>query len=334
MTSSRLFRNLPLIPIGRDLPEDPKDAVRWLERAADRGDSDAQYNLGVILLHGGKLLEAMNVFRHAYYQGHEPAGLQIGAMCRREDGRPATDEDIANWYRPIAEEGHPVAQFALAVIYEHGRGAEQSSAEAARWLRLAGKQGHRVAQAELGTMLEYGLGIEQDQRKATKWLLLAAAQGSWSARSILAKKYLYGHGVEQDAEEAERLLLLCCENGMTNSMAVMASPRALGRVIRKDHKQAVKWFRRVFDKADADTLYRFGHDLLTVGKVSEGDRFLAYTWFRLAAHKGHDVAWEACLSLERDLPANRLHASRMIARKSIRSHSRRKWRRHHRSRKK
>ena len=334
MTSGRLFRNLPLIPMGRDLPEDPKDAVRWLERAADRGDPDAQYNLGVILLHGGKLLEAMNVLRYAYYQGHKRAGLQIGAMCMREDGRPATDEDIANWYRPIAEEGHPVAQFALAIIYKDGRGAEQSSAEAARWLRRAGKQGHRVAQAELGTMLEYGLGIERDQRESTKWLLLAAAQGSWSAHSILAKKYLYGEGVKQDAEEGERLLLLCCENGMISSMAVMASLRAIGRALRKDHRQAVKWFRRVFDKADADCLYRFGEDLLTIGQVREGDRFLAYTWFQMAAHKGHDVAREACLSLEHDIPANRLHASRMIVRESIRSRRRRKWPRHRRSRRK
>lgn len=183
-------------------------------------------------------------------------------------------------------------------------------------------------------MLEYGLGIEQDQRESTKWLLLAAAQESWSARSVLATKYLYGHGVQQDAEEAERLLLLCCNHGRIEAMASMASLHALGRVLRKDHKQAVKWFRRVLDKADADRLYRFSHDLLTVGEVSEGDRSLAYTWFRLAAHKGHDLAWEACLGLERDMPANRLHASRMIARKSIRSRSRRKWRRHHQSRRK
>ena len=327
-----MFRNLPLIPMGRDLPEDPKDAVRWLGRAADHGDPDAQYNLGVILLHGGKLLEAMNVLRHAYYQGHEPAGLQIGAMCMREDGRSATDEDIANWYRPIAEEGHPVAQFALAIIYEHGRGAEQSSAEAARWLRRAGKQGHCVAQAELGTMLEYGLGIERDQRESTKWLLLAAAQGSWSAHSILARKYLYGEGVEQDAEEAERLLLLCCGNGMISSMGALATLRAIGRGLREDHKQAVKWFRRVFSKADAGRLYRFGLDLLASDELSDGDRAAAHTWLQLAAYKGRSEAREVYASLEPGISTERLRTSRMIARKCIRSLRRKKRSRHRRSR--
>ena len=324
MTSSRLFRDLPLIPMGRDLPEDPKDAVRWLHRASERGDPDAQYNLGVIHVSGAKPLEAMSLLRLAHYQGHGPASLQIGLMCGKDDGRPGTDEDIVNWYRPIAEQGNPVAQFALATIYTEGRGVERSSEEAARWMRRAGDQGYSIAQAALGMMLEYGLGIERNQRESARWLRLAANQGSADAQLVLATKYLHGEGVEQDAEEAERLLLLCCKKGMVKSMALLASLRASGRVLRKDNKQAVKWFRRVFDTAGADRLFRFGHDFLKSGEVSEEDRFLAYTWFRLAAAKGHVVAREAFMSLECDMPAQPLHAARLILRKCIRYRRRRR----------
>ena len=66
------------------------------------------------------------LFRPAYCPGHEPASRRIDAMCGKKDGRPCTDEDIANWYKPIAEEGYPDAQAALATSYEHGSGGEQS----------------------------------------------------------------------------------------------------------------------------------------------------------------------------------------------------------------
>ena len=324
MKSSSKLENPSLLPTGEGPLESPGDTVRGIAQAADQGDPDAQCALGQVFLLGGDPLTAMNLFRYAHYQGHEPAGLQIGAMCGREDGTPGTDEDIANWYRPIAEEGHPVAQFALAMIYEDGRGVEQSSAEAVRWLRHAGDQGHMVAQNELALMLEYGLGVDRDPKESAKWLRLAAGQGSLRANMTLALKYLHGTGVEEDPEEAERLLLLCSNKGIIDAMATLASLYALGKKLREDHKQAVKWFRRVFDKADADRLYRFGHNLVTIGEVNEGDRFLAYTWCRLAASKGHDVAWDACASLERQISAERLHASRMIARKCIRPRRRTK----------
>lgn len=322
MTSNQPFQYLPLIPLETDLPEDPEDALDWLERAASSGDLDARYNLGLIFLDCEQPVLAMDFFRHAHYRGHALASRQIGAMCGKEDGTPVTDEDIEKWYKPIAEAGDPVAQFDLGTIYRKSHEMERSSTEAVRWLRRAGDQGHMVAQAELGMMYEHGLEIERDRKESAKWLRLAADQGYPRAQMTLAAKYLRGLGVEKDAEEAERLLLLCCEKGVIQAMVSLATLRAIGRGLEEDHKESMRWFRRVFSKAGADELYRFGHGLLSIGETQDEDRAVAHTWFQLAAFKGHEEAREAYLRLERELSAERLNTSRMIARKCMRSRRR------------
>ena len=327
-----IIERLSLLPKGKGPPESQQDTLRRLAEAAEQGSPDAQCELGRIFFAGGEPVMAMYFFRSAYWLGHEPASRRIGAMCGRKDGRPCTNEDIANWYKPIAEAGHPDAQAALATLYEHGSGVEQSWTEAARWLRRASNQGHRAAQAALGLMLEYGHGIERDTQESTKWLRLAAEHGFPRARMVLAAKHLYGLGVEKDAEEAERLLLLCCDQGRIDAMGSLATLRAIGRGLCEDHKQAVKWFRRVFSKADAGRLYRFGLDLLDSDELSDGDRAAAHTWLQLAAYKGHSEAREVCVSLEPGISTERLHTSRMIARKCIRSRRRKKRSRRRRSR--
>ena len=332
MTSRSVLGLLPLLPRGQGLPEGREETLSTLAQAVEHGDPDAQFRLGKVFLASEDPLTAMMLFRAAHSQGHEPASVQIDAMCGREDGKPGNDEDIANWYMPIAEEGNPTAQVTLAMIYEHGRGVEQSTEQAARWLRRAADQRQYASDAEIAIVLEYWLGVEQDPDESAKWLRLAAEHGWSFAQSVLATNYLHGQGVEQDADEVERLMLVCCSKRDVSSMASLASLYAIGRGLGQDQQKAVKWYRRVFAKADADELFGFGYDLASRRDASEGDIVLAHTWFQLAASKGHDVAREACVRSEPLIPADRLHASRMIARKCIRSRRRTTRSRRRRSR--
>ena len=83
--------------------------VLRLRPLAERGDGDAQYNLGV-----------------AYAQGVIP------------DYREAV-----KWYRRAAEQGDGDAQNNLGVMYAKGRGVIQDYHEALKWFRLgANKKTH------------------------------------------------------------------------------------------------------------------------------------------------------------------------------------------------
>jgi len=78
--------------------------------AAERGDAEAQFMLGV------------------YY--HKGMG---GTM---------DEESAIRWYRKAAEQGHSEAQFALGVCYDNGQGVAADGVEAYKWLLLSGAYGY------------------------------------------------------------------------------------------------------------------------------------------------------------------------------------------------
>ena len=102
---------------GQDYVATPEEALAALARvraeatrhAAERGDVDAQYNLGVMYAAG--------------------------------EGVPQDDVEAVRWYRLAAEQGDVDAHLALGLVYAAGEGVPQDDVEAVRWYRLAAEQG-------------------------------------------------------------------------------------------------------------------------------------------------------------------------------------------------
>jgi len=120
--------------------------VRWYRRAAEQGEADAQFSLGL--------------------------SYDIG------QGVPQNYSEAAKWYRRAAEQGHAKAQFNLGLSYDRAKGVPQSHSEAAKWYRRAAEQGHAKAQKWLGSMYALGQGVPQDLALAHMWYNLAASQQS------------------------------------------------------------------------------------------------------------------------------------------------------------
>jgi len=82
-----------------------QESIEETRAKAERGDAQAQYELGV-----------------SY-----------------EDGRgvPQDDAEAVRWYRLAAEQGHAWAQYELAVNYEDGRGVPQDDLLAHKWANLS-----------------------------------------------------------------------------------------------------------------------------------------------------------------------------------------------------
>ena len=106
---------------GRGVPQDDAEAVRRFRLAAEQGDANSQFNLGVM-----------------YAEGH---------------GVPRDDAEAVRWYRLAADQGLANAQYILGAMYATGRGVPQDYAEALEWYRLAADQGHATAQTRLGSAL-------------------------------------------------------------------------------------------------------------------------------------------------------------------------------------
>jgi uncharacterized protein len=153
-------------------------APRLWRSLADRGDADAQYNLGVMYNNG--------------------------------DGVPRDYVEAMKWHRKAADQGNGNAQFHLGLMYDHGRGMPQSYAEAVRWYRLAANQGIAIAQFKLGIMYHDGQGLPRDYVQAHMWFNLAASYFLASEtqdrdEAIKARDFIASKMTPAEIAEAEKL---------------------------------------------------------------------------------------------------------------------------------
>ena len=160
---------------------DGASAAHGYRLAAEQGDAEAQFNLGVRYFHGRgvpeDIQEAIRWVRLAAEQGHAEARISLGALYDEGRGVPRDHEEAVRWYRLAAEQGHPEAQFNLGVSYDKGEGVARDPHEAARWYRRAAEQGNPEAQFNLDVSYDEGAGVPQDHVEAVRWYRLAAGAG-------------------------------------------------------------------------------------------------------------------------------------------------------------
>lgn len=126
-------------------------AVREWRPLAERGDADAQFNLG-----------------QAYKLGR---------------GVPADLKIAQTWYEKAAQAGHEQAQANLGLILFQGG----KRAEAMPWIRKAAERGDPRAQYVYGTALFNGDIVKRDYPNAYAMMTRAAAQGLPQASGSLAE---------------------------------------------------------------------------------------------------------------------------------------------------
>ncbi len=161
---------------GNGVRQDQNVADRWLRAAAEQGNAQAQYELGLRLAN------------------KTPSG---------------SSEAATEWLRRAGEQGHPDALFRLGQAYASGNGAPRDVVRAYTAFILADANGHREAEgamrslgpvsdaqlaevrAQVGERYAHGYGVRADPVTAYMWLLLAdvAAPGHGQpGRNRLASK--------------------------------------------------------------------------------------------------------------------------------------------------
>jgi uncharacterized protein len=122
----------------------------------------------------GDYATALRLWHSLAEKGDADAQFQLGVMYESGQGVPPNDADAIKWYRKAAEQDDAVAQFNLGVMY--AKGGSPNHAEAALWYRLAADYGLAGAQFNLGMMYVEGQGVPKDDVQALMWLDLAASQ--------------------------------------------------------------------------------------------------------------------------------------------------------------
>jgi TPR repeat protein len=189
--------------------EDSSETPQCIQKAAEQGDAEAQYNLGVCYANGQGVAkdeaEAVKWYRKAAEQNLALAQLGL-AVCYGSGKGVAKDEgEAVKWYRKAAEQNGlaaVAAQIELFSMYDTGRGVPQDDVAAVEWIRKAAEQGCAVTQTLLGIFYANGHVVPQDLVQAHVWLSLGGANGDESAREALAKTEKY-MTPEQKAEAAK-----------------------------------------------------------------------------------------------------------------------------------
>ena len=130
---------------------------RQLVRAAEFGDTDAQYELGM------------------YYMSGVGVGVDL--------------EKAVFWLEQVAEKGYAKAQFQAGMCYYLDYDDVLAVGRSTYWFEKAAEQGHARAQYMFGSCYFVGDGVEQDYDKAECWFRKAAEQGDADAKRMLELMY-------------------------------------------------------------------------------------------------------------------------------------------------
>ena len=155
-------------------------ALREWKPLAERGEPEAQFNLGTLYEKGLGVTksydEAFKWYSLAAAQGEAQAEYRLGEMYAHGAGKPQNYGEASLWFTRAAEQGDPDAETALAALYDEGEGTERNYQEAARYYRMAAEQENAQAQYRLGLLYERGRGVAKDPVQAYCWLTLAFAR--------------------------------------------------------------------------------------------------------------------------------------------------------------
>ncbi|CAB1367678.1 tetratricopeptide repeat protein [Denitratisoma oestradiolicum] len=149
-------------------------AMNPLKRAADADHVEAQVLLAYILDYSEFDEDAMAYYRKAAEKGNADGQFGLGVMIANGDGVPKKDPiEGRRWIKLAAEQGHKMAIGVMAQAYLGGQlgltEAERNNDETLRWVRLAAEQDSLPAIDALARAYREGaLGLSPDPAQATE----------------------------------------------------------------------------------------------------------------------------------------------------------------------
>ncbi|KAM6223480.1 death ligand signal enhancer [Rhynchocyon petersi] len=164
-------------------------AFSYFQKAADRGYSKAQYNVGLCYEHGRgtprDLCKAVLYYQLAAHQGHSLAQYRY-ARCLLQDPAFLRDPERQRalaMLKQVADSGLKEAQAFLGVLFTKEPYLEEQ--RAVKYLWLAANNGDSQSRYHLGICYEKGLGVQRNLGEAMRCYQQSAALGNEPARKRL-----------------------------------------------------------------------------------------------------------------------------------------------------
>ena len=141
---------------------------------------------------------ALALFARAAEKGNSHAQYGLGYMHLAGFGVPQNHDEAVKYFHLAAEQGSADAQFHLGALHARGVGVAKDHAKAFYNFNLAAHQGHATAIYNLAMMQLAGMGLPQSCRNAAGLLKSLAERGPWNRplenarRAVKHKSYRAG----------------------------------------------------------------------------------------------------------------------------------------------
>lgn len=275
---------------GRGGPVDIPAAVTWLERAVAQNHIQASTLLARVYLSGTNdgpardPVRAAELFNGAAARGNTEAQYYMGLLYRQGTGVDRDLKAAFNWFLAAAEDQHRDAQYELARAYSRGEGTEVNPTEGRRWLESAASEGHSEAQFFMGYALDTGQGAEKNPTAALEWFRRSAEGGYVVAQRWLGRKYLTGEGVQPNPNEAMRWLIEAARNDDVEAFFLLGNAYSGGLGVETDLQKAWNMYERASGKGYPPATIAMAKML----EKQQGDDALAQVvnMYRKAAEQG------------------------------------------------
>lgn len=238
---------------------DIKTAVRWIERASQGGYIEAAYALGMI-----------------YYTG-------AGSDIKQDHAKALKAFEFA------AKKGHAQSQFSAGMLLLHGQAIRLDPLQAETWLVRAAEQNHFQAMFNLGLFHAGGQGGRVDLAKGLGWFEKAAENGMPQAQQTVARMYMDGRGTERNLVKSKFWFLKAANNNVPEAQYALGVIEQAGIGGSPDPAEALRWFHLSAKNWDHGAMYRLGL-MHRAGEGVVADQVEAYKWFELAASGGYEDA--------------------------------------------
>lgn len=205
---------------GYGTPKDAEEAFRWYQKAAEKGERVAQYDLSV------------------FYNN--------GEVVERDEKK------AMEWLQKSAENGFETAMYKYAQNLETGNNLVKKDEKAAMaYYEKLSSQGHTRAKVRLARMLWSDRKDIGDYKRAYALFSEAADAGDLEAVEYLGKSHYYGYSVPIDYGKALDYFKKAAPE-QPDARYFLGWMHEFGQGCKKDIRAAIEWYSKCSGIRDAD----------------------------------------------------------------------------------
>lgn len=275
-----------------------KNALKWYQKASEKGDGLAAYMQGRMFYNGEGVKQdynkAYNFYQQAVANGIEHANYNLGIfyLKGRQQKKDLYKARILFEKAFEADPNNTDLLFILADMYGFGEGGSKDTSKKLDFLTRSSEMGHSESQLHIG--LEYLKGeiVDKDQDKAFEWIQKSAKQNNMASQYLLANSFIVGDIVDRAPKKAFDWYSKAAKQGHILSQAKLAEIYFHGEgneADRKNYNKALEWYVKAATSGDAGSAYNVGK-MHIKGLGIEKNKEEGIKWLKKSAFLGFKKA--------------------------------------------